>query len=152
LNTHACYSRANVTYVFGTAESLPFEDQTFDKVLSVSCLEHFADPERGIAEMARVLKPGGRIALSVDSLLPENSPESFRQWHKRRHFVPPDDPEAMAAAVRRILTEAGLARRLSQNARAKAKLHDWSVVLPQWKSLFRAVGSSSQPRKPCNQP
>jgi hypothetical protein len=37
--------------------------------------------------MARVLKPGGRIALSVDSLLPENSTQSFREWHKRRHFV-----------------------------------------------------------------
>ena len=37
--------------------------------------------------MARVLKPGGRLALSVDSLLPENSPLSFRAWHQRRHFV-----------------------------------------------------------------
>jgi hypothetical protein len=37
--------------------------------------------------MARVLKPGGRAALSVDSLLPENSPTAFREWHKRRHFV-----------------------------------------------------------------
>lgn len=37
--------------------------------------------------MARVLKPGGRLAISVDSLLAENSPASFREWHKRRHFV-----------------------------------------------------------------
>jgi ubiquinone/menaquinone biosynthesis C-methylase UbiE len=83
----ALHSRPNITYVCGVAESLPFEDSTFDKVLSISCLEHFADPWRGIAEMARVLKPGGRIALSVDSLLPENSTQSFREWHKRRHFV-----------------------------------------------------------------
>jgi ubiquinone/menaquinone biosynthesis C-methylase UbiE len=83
----ALHSRPNVTYVCGVVESLPFEDRTFDKVLSISCLEHFADPWRGIAEMARVLKPGGRIALSVDSLLPENSTQSFREWHKHRHFV-----------------------------------------------------------------
>lgn len=81
------HSRPKITYVCGVAESLPFADASFDKIVSISCLEHFADPWRGIGEMARVLKPGGRIALSVDSLLPENSSESFRNWHKRRHFV-----------------------------------------------------------------
>ena len=81
------HSLPNITYVCGVAESLPFRDGAFDKVLSVSCLEHFADPWRGIAEIARVLRPGGRVALSVDSLLPENSPQTFREWHRQRHFV-----------------------------------------------------------------
>jgi len=81
------HSLPNISYVCGVSESLPFRDGAFDKVLSVSCLEHFADPWRGIAEIARVVRPGGRIALSVDSLLPENSPQSFREWHKQRHFV-----------------------------------------------------------------
>jgi len=97
----ALHSRPNVTYVCGVAESLPFEDSTFDKILSISCLEHFADPWCGIAEMARVLKPGGRIALSVDSLLPENSTQSFREWHKRRHFVTHYfSQDALTAALR----------------------------------------------------
>jgi len=81
------YQRPNVEYVQGSAEKLPYPDSTFDKVVSVSCLEHFADPLQGLREIARVLKPGGRLAISVDSLLAENSPLSFREWHARRHFV-----------------------------------------------------------------
>jgi ubiquinone/menaquinone biosynthesis C-methylase UbiE len=81
------YQRPNVEYVQGNAESIGYPDCTFDKVVSVSCLEHFADPLQGLREMARVLKPGGRLAISVDSLLKENSPLSFREWHARRHFV-----------------------------------------------------------------
>ena len=52
-------------------------------------------------------------------------------------LVPPDSPEAMAAAVRRVLVEPKLAERLSRNARAKATRHDWGVVLPQWEELLR---------------
>jgi len=51
-------------------------------------------------------------------------------------LVPPNSPEAMAAAVRRVFTERKLAERLSRNARAKATLHDWTVVLPQWEELL----------------
>lgn len=54
-------------------------------------------------------------------------------------LVPPDDPQAMADAVRRILTEPGLAERLSRNARTTAEQFDWSVVLPQWETLLLDV-------------
>lgn len=54
-------------------------------------------------------------------------------------LVPADDPEAMARAIRRILTEPGLAARLSANARSKVEQFDWSVILPQWESLFAGL-------------
>lgn len=54
-------------------------------------------------------------------------------------LVPPDNPEALAAAVRRVLTEPGLAARLSNNARRKTEMFDWSVVLPQWEQLLMSV-------------
>jgi glycosyltransferase involved in cell wall biosynthesis len=55
-------------------------------------------------------------------------------------LVPPGDAEAMAAAVLRILTEPGLAERLSRAARAKAEQFDWAAVLPRWERLLTEVG------------
>ncbi len=55
---------AKVTLIRGIAETLPFPDQTFDRVLCDSALDHLADPERGIREMARVVKPDGRVVLT----------------------------------------------------------------------------------------
>jgi glycosyltransferase involved in cell wall biosynthesis len=57
--------------------------------------------------------------------------------------VPPNDASAMAQAVHRLLTEEGLAERLSLNARRKAEQLDWSVVLPKWTSLLTAVVRST---------
>ena len=54
-------------------------------------------------------------------------------------LVPPNDPDAMAAAVKRILSEPGLAERLSKNARKKAEQFDWSIILPQWERLIEEV-------------
>ena len=56
-------------------------------------------------------------------------------------LVPPDDPGAMADAVRRLLTEPGLSGRLSRNARAKSEGFDWSTILPRWDSLLRSLAS-----------
>ncbi|MGH9944056.1 MAG: glycosyltransferase family 4 protein [Pyrinomonadaceae bacterium] len=54
-------------------------------------------------------------------------------------LVPPGDAQAMAAAVRRLLTEPELAERLSRNGRRKAEQFDWSSILPRWESLLTAV-------------
>jgi glycosyltransferase involved in cell wall biosynthesis len=51
----------------------------------------------------------------------------------------PSDPQAMAHAIHRILTEPGLAARLSFTARCKAEQFDWSVILPVWENLFQEV-------------
>ncbi len=54
-------------------------------------------------------------------------------------LIPPNDPEAMAFAIRRILTEPDLAEKLSMNARKKAEQFDWAVILPQWEILFKSI-------------
>ena len=54
-------------------------------------------------------------------------------------LTPPDDPDAMASAIHRILTEPGLSARLSENARRQVEQYDWSVVLPEWERLLEGV-------------
>lgn len=49
--------------VEGRAERMPFNDATFDCVLAVTVLCFVPDAERAVAEMARVLKPGGRLVI-----------------------------------------------------------------------------------------
>ena len=51
-------------------------------------------------------------------------------------LVPPRDPRAMAAAVRRLVSDPSLAARLSHAARAKAEQFDWPRVLPEWRRLL----------------
>jgi ubiquinone/menaquinone biosynthesis C-methylase UbiE len=47
----------------GSAESIPFEDDRFTAALAVSTFHHWADPEAGLAEVRRVLSPGGRLLI-----------------------------------------------------------------------------------------
>jgi ubiquinone/menaquinone biosynthesis C-methylase UbiE len=48
-------------------ESLPFEDGSFDLVLCSQVVEHLLAPERGLAELARILRPGGTLIVSTDN-------------------------------------------------------------------------------------
>jgi glycosyltransferase involved in cell wall biosynthesis len=54
-----------------------------------------------------------------------------------------EHPEEMAVAVRRVLTERGLAGQLSRNARRSVEPFDWPVVLPQWERLFLTIAEDN---------
>jgi ubiquinone/menaquinone biosynthesis C-methylase UbiE len=51
-------------WVEADACQMPFEDNSFDRVLAVECIFHFPSREQFLAEAARVLKPGGYLAVS----------------------------------------------------------------------------------------
>lgn len=53
----------------GDVRDLPFADNQFDAIYSMGTIEHFAETERAVAEMARVLKPGGRAIIGVPNRL-----------------------------------------------------------------------------------
>jgi 2-polyprenyl-6-hydroxyphenyl methylase/3-demethylubiquinone-9 3-methyltransferase len=57
--SHALSTGRAIQYQTGVAEALPYDDDSFDRVVCVDVLEHVADLDRSLAEVARVLRPGG---------------------------------------------------------------------------------------------
>src|SRR5688572_25313586 len=55
----------NLTWRQGSADALPFPDETYDAVVSQFGLMFFPDPPSALREMMRVLVPGGRLAVAV---------------------------------------------------------------------------------------
>src|SRR5919108_4065831 len=66
------YGKSENVQVFGTALCLPFQDGSFDTVVSFEVLEHVTDPRQMVAELQRVLRPGGRIILTTPFLWGEH--------------------------------------------------------------------------------
>lgn len=61
-------------------------------------------------------------------------------------LVPPRDPAPFALAIRRILTEGGLAETLSTQARRKAEQFSWTDTLPAWERLLTEVANGAGTR------
>jgi ubiquinone/menaquinone biosynthesis C-methylase UbiE len=57
--------------VAGDALDLPFPDNSFDKIIAAEVMEHIPNDMAAMKELFRVLKPGGQIAVTVPSWLPE---------------------------------------------------------------------------------
>lgn len=57
--------------VVGDLRALPLPDATFDRVIASEVLEHIEDDATAVVEIARVLKPGGLVAITVPRWLPE---------------------------------------------------------------------------------
>jgi|ERR1035441_986194 ubiquinone/menaquinone biosynthesis C-methylase UbiE len=85
----------------GNVAKLPFAASTFDRVLTVNTIYYWPDVRAGLGEIARVLKPGGRLVVGF------RSPGSLRlvtlTWNDFRRCEPQEVSEAMRKAGFRLL-------------------------------------------------
>src|ERR1700728_679746 len=56
----------NVLYVWGSAQQIPWEENFFDKVLSVESFYYYADQDRALMELFRVMAPRGRLFILIN--------------------------------------------------------------------------------------
>ncbi|MCZ6597177.1 MAG: class I SAM-dependent methyltransferase [Planctomycetota bacterium] len=128
--------------VFGDGNRLPFADASLDTVLCTEVLEHVREPDRFVAEMARVLKPGGRLLLTVPFIQP-------------LHELPSDYYRYTSASVAALIERNGLetelveprgnsasavgatlAQFLLRALAARETLSDGSVVPSLWRMVL----------------
>jgi len=106
------------------AHRLPFKDHSFDVILTQWLVEHLERPDLACAEMARVLRPGGRMLIVTNSVyhpmmfLSAVLPAGLRDRAKKRVFPPEYEEDTFttyyrcnsARRVRRLLSPLSLAR------------------------------------------
>ena len=106
LAARRCEGRENVEFGEADATSLPVRDAGFDAVLCVQVLEYLPDVAAGLAELYRVLRPGGRVVVwdidwatvSWNSGDPGRMERVLGAWDE--HLAHPSLPRRLAPALR----------------------------------------------------
>lgn len=94
-----CAERQPARMLTGSGDALPFADQSFDIIALFDVIEHIPDERKTLAEVKRVLKPGGTVFISVPAYQFLYSQNDRVVHHQRRYT---------ARHLRARLREAGL--------------------------------------------
>ncbi len=143
--------RSPVGFAVADAQRLPFADASFDRIICTETLEHVVDTQRALRELARVLRPGGRLAISVPHFLCEaillrliRGYLEFPNGH-RRIFTPRTLTRALAraglepyATYRRDSLEAAYWVLLSLLSRPPRRFDAALAALERWRARTRA--------------
>lgn len=103
-------SGLDVRFVVGDALALPFDDDTFDVCRIETVLQHVEAPGQAVAEMARVTRPGGRIAaLEIDAGTMFLDHPDVEFWEViRATFISAAVQGSVGRLLPRLFTDAGL--------------------------------------------
>ncbi len=112
--------------LLGDGGRIPFADAWFDFVTCTETLEHAADSRLMLRELTRVLRPGGRLVVSVPDALPELIARRFYSLYREDPF-----------GHRRIYTQRSLGRAVEEaGLRVYARRERNSVEAVYWSLLF----------------
>lgn len=129
---------ANAEALVADAEDLPFPDQDFDVVLCAFTLFFFPDTARALAELRRVLRGGGALAVSTFSRKGSASIDATWQRLSSHTDVPPPAPDAQrlhdAERITAVLSEAGFVD-------VEVVESPFEVVLPDFETWWRWIMS-----------
>ena len=120
--------------VNGDGTRLPFPDDTFDRIICSEVMEHIPDDRAAAAELARVLKPGGIIAVTVPTWFPEKICWAINDEYRA--------PKAVGGHVR-IFSEAELRRKLRDTGLEPGDSHHAHALHSPYWWLKCAVGPTN---------
>jgi len=133
--------------VLGDSRSLPFADASFDVVLSGGLLEHFRDPRPVLAEMARILRPGG---LFYADIVPRKV--SLYRWAERARMESSEhmaegifESDLSKASWRRLVADAGLhdVRAISAGVYPPYTLPRYDQLTWKYANLIRSLDGTA---------
>ncbi len=122
---------ANLDCVLGDAQALPFGDGSLDLAVTSYSLHHISDPAKVLREMARVVKPGGRVGV-LDIVVPEDP--KIRELNHRIEYIR-DNSHARSLArsdFERIFAAVGL-RIVATEVRGHPRTFDHWMHVAGWK-------------------
>ena len=133
-----CREKGLGTVRKGDVCDTPFEDASFDLILATDIIEHVEDDARALAEIRRVLRPGGHALLTVPAFEALWGGQDEVSHHKRRYRTPAFDGLVRAAGL------------------AECRSYHFNYLLfgPIWlaRRLIRAAGRSPKSENHLNAP
>jgi SAM-dependent methyltransferase len=133
--------------VLGEGERLPFRDGVFTMVTTTLAIHHFGDPRGVVAEMTRVCRAGGRIAVS-DIVASEDGTKRALANEIERLRDPAHAETLSSAGLEELLTSRGLVVRGRASGSLTRELEEWCRVAgtpPEAAARVREMLLASQP-------
>ncbi len=124
---------SNISFQAGDVTSLPFEATSFDAITSRFCLMFLPEIPKAVAEIVRVLKPGGWVAAAVWSM-PEKNPSLGVAMGAIRQVIELPPPDPTTPGIFRLAKQGELAELFQRSGLTEVTDHEfsgeWSYASP----------------------